>query len=323
MKKRVLYYPLDKRDTTAFWRFLPLRYIAHADFDLFDIADTKIFDWSTFAGYEIFIIQRPFGTEHAQIMQAAKNMGIKVIADYDDLLLDAVDMYNPTHNLYKQHQNTLKSCLSIADEIWASTEQIRQSYSKYCPNIYVIPNAHNDYQFKLKDKRPFGSTKKSVYRGGGSHQADVNAVANQLIEIINSNKDWTFTFMGDRFTFLEMNTGDNYHIIGGLSIMEYFRFLHHENPSVMIFPLCNSLFNRGKSNISWLEGTYAGASFFGNKELPEFNKHCILSIKDLGKQLNDMELLKSKHDESWEMIKDTLLLSEVNKVRTKRILANL
>lgn len=324
MKHRILYYALDKRDTTSFWRMAVLRYIQHKDFELIDISDTKVFDWTVFLSASVFVVQRPFAPEHAQIMQAAKNMGLRIIADYDDDLLDgAVDMFNPTHQLYKHNQNSLKSCLAIADEIWASTQSIKESYSKYCKNIHVIPNAHNDYQFKLKDKRPFSNNKKCLYRGGGSHQADVNSIADKLVEVVNTNKDWIFTFMGDRFTYLEMKTGDNYHIIQGLSIMEYFRFLHNENPSVMIFPLCNSLFNRGKSSISFLEGTYAGAAFFGNKDLPEFNKDCILDIKNLGDQLNDTPLLEKSHKESWELIKDTLLLSKINKIREERILANL
>lgn len=324
MKHRILYYALDKRDTTSFWRMSVLRYIHHSDFELIDISDTKVFDWTVFLSASVLLIQRPFVPEHAQIMQAAKNMGLKVIADYDDDLLDgAVDMFNPTHQLYKHNQNSLKSCLAIADEIWASTPSIKHSYSKYCKNIHVIPNAHNDYQFKLKDNKPFAGNKKCFYRGGGSHQADVNSVANMLIDVVNSNKDWTFAFLGDRFTFLEVNTGDNYHIVGGLSIMEYFRFLNTENPSAMIFPLCDTLFNKGKSNISWLEGTYSGAAFFGNKSLPEFDKECILDIKDLGVQLTDKSLLKEKHDQSWQLICDTLLLSNINKLRTERILENL
>lgn len=321
MKKSVLYYALDKRDTTSFWRLLCLKYIRHDDFELTDISDTKVFDWTIFAGHDCLLFQRPFSIEHLQVLNAAKNMGLKIILDFDDNLFE-IDMYNPTYALYRDKHQNVKKSLELADEIWVSTESLREAYLPYNANIKVVPNAHNDYLFPIKNKRPFTPNKKCIYRGGSSHQADVNSVANDLIRTINANKDWIFQFMGDRYTYLEMNCHDNYHIIGGLTIMEYFRYLNNENPSAMIFPLCDTKFNRGKSNISWIEGTYSGASFFGNKRLPEFNKECILPISELCEHLNDTGLLRKKHDESWQLIQDTLLLSNINKLRTERILAN-
>jgi hypothetical protein len=322
MKKSIIFYSLDKRDTTSFWRFLSLKYIEHEEFNLTDISDTKVFDWTTFASHDILLLQRPFCVEHHQVLTAAKSMGLRIILDYDDNLLD-IDMYNPTYSLYKQNQSTIIQCLKLADEIWTSTESIKQAYLPHNSNIHVILNAHNDYLFPIKNKRPFGANKKCIYRGGSSHQADVNSVANQLIKVINDNKSHTFTFMGDRYTYLEMNCGDNYHIVGGMHLMDYFRFLNNENPSAMIFPLCNTKFNSGKSNISVLEGTYSGAAFFGNKALPEFNHEWILPIEELGDKLNDTDLLHMMHNFAWEWILGNLLLSDINKLRTERLLANL
>lgn len=333
MKKRILTFSLDKRDTTAFWRSLPMAYIQHPDFEIVDISDTKVFDWTIFASSDIFFMQRPFHPQHLTILSAAKGMGLKIILDYDDLLLDAVDMYNPTHLLYKENQANIQSCLLLADEIWASTQAIKDCYLPINQNIHVIPNAHNDRLFKVGLKRTFTYNKKCYFRGGASHQADVNEVANQLISVINENckfddsgrnLGWEFTFMGDRFTYLEMNTGDNYQIINGMSIMEFFRYLNNENPSVMIFPLCNTKFNKGKSNISWIEATYAGSAFFGNKSLPEFNFDFVSNIADLNSEsLSDVDTLQANNERSWEYICDNLLLSKINQLRIDRILANL
>lgn len=321
MKQKILYYSLDKRDTTNFWRFSILRYIQSDDFELIDISDTKVFDWSVFLGASILLMQRPFASEHLQVLNAAKMMGLRIMLDYDDDLT-CVDMFNPTYSLYKNNQQNIISCIKLADEIWASTEAIRGSYLPYNKNIHVIPNAHNNYLFPIKNKKPFTPNKKCIYRGGSSHQADVNSVANDLIRVINSNKDWVFQFMGDRYTYLEMNCGDNYHIIGGMDIMSYFRYLNTENPSEMIFPLCNTKFNAGKSNISFLEATFSGAAFFGNKSLPEFNNEWVLPIESLGDNLNDTDLLHMMHNGAWEYILSNLLLSDINKLRTERLLAN-
>jgi hypothetical protein len=130
--------------------------------------------------------------------------------------------------------------------------------------------------------------------------------------------------MGDRYYFLEMNTGDNYHIVPGMTIMEYFKYIHQENPQLFIFPLCDTKFNRGKSNISWLEATYVGSAFAGTKVLPEFNNENILEVSDLPELIKSgSEPLKISNERSWEYICDNLLLSKVNKLRENRILANI
>jgi hypothetical protein len=321
MKPKILTFCLDKRDTTAFWRGTFHAYINHKDFEIKDISDNKIFDWTTFLGYSILWIQRPFGREHTQVITAAKNMGLKIILDYDDDLT-CVDMYNPTYELYKSNQANLQTCLQLADEIWTSTESIKQSYLPFNKNIHVIPNAHNNYIFNIKLKRLFSPNKTVYYRGGGSHQADVMQVADTLVKVINNSPEWTFMFQGDRFTYIEQRTGDNHHIIPPMTILEFFRYLNETNPCAMIFPLCDTIFNRGKSNISWLEASYSGAAFFGNTRLPEFNKEFILPIEAFGNEW-DMPLLERMNHESWEYICDELLLSNINKLRVNRILENL
>jgi len=324
MKAKVLTYLLDKRDTTSFWRGTPMRHFNNKEFEVIDVSDLKAFDWTVFYGVDIFWMQRPFGMEHAQVLTAAKNMGCKIILEYDDDLT-CVDMYNPTHRLYKENQATLKICLSLADEVWVSTQSIGESFVSMTSNIYVIPNSHNDYLFKVGNKKEFDPHGKACYyRGGASHQADVNSMANKILEVVNANPDWTFAFMGDRYYFLEMNTGDNYHIVPGMTIMEYFKYIHQENPQLFIFPLCDTKFNRGKSNISWLEATYVGSAFAGNKVLPEFNNENILEVSDLPELIkNGAEPLKIANERSWEYICDNLLLSKVNKLRENRILANI
>ena len=330
MRKKILYFALDKRDTTSFFRvhgILP--YINNPEFELIPISGQVEFDWTVFQGVSAMIFQRPFVEAHSQVIKTARNHNVKVILDYDDLLIDdAVDMYNPTHALYKYNQTSLKECLRDADEIWVTTQEIKTHYLPYNDNIHIIPNAHNDYLFKVKDKLKFNSkNKKCFWRGGSSHDADVMEKADFLVDVINKNKDWEFGFMGSRFTYIEQRTGDNHSIIGAMPIMEYFRYLNsaiYGNPQLMMFPLCNTKFNAAKSNISFLEGTYAGAAFIGNKELPEFNLECAYDIKDLEDVLKYYESsLRDANELAWEYICDNLLLSKINKLRENRIFANI
>lgn len=321
--KKVLYYSLQKDDPTAFYRTSGvLPFINHKYFELIDISGTTDFDWQTFIDAEIFILQRPFNAHHVHLINLAKELGLKVITDYDDNLF-ALDTYNPSYDLYDYNRANLKACITLSDEVWVSTPSIQQTFSKLNKNIIVIPNAHNDYLFKLEDKKPFNTkTKIAAWRGGASHEADVYEVADDLVKLINSNLDWVFNFFGERFTYMELRCGNNYNAITPMSTIQFYKYLHKMNPNIVFFPLRNTLFNQGKSNIAWLEATYAGAVCFSNMSLNEFNKIGIMPFEFIDKHIQSQDILDF-HNHSWLYIQENLLLSKINELRINSILSHL
>lgn len=324
MKPKVYYYSPSPSDSTAYYRtsgVFPFM-DTQGKFELVDVSAQTSFGWHNMLGCQVFIMQRPFSEIHVRILQMIKSLlTVRIILDYDDDLME-VDFHNPTYQQYQASRNNIRECVLLADEVWVSTQSIADSLNH--PNAVIVPNAHNDSLWKIKDKCTYNpNTRKIIYRGGTSHQADINHVAPSLIQVVNNNPNWMFQFLGDRYTYMELNCGDNYHIIPGFPIIEYFKYYYMENCNIAIFPLCDTKFNRGKSNIAWLEASMAGSAFFGNKELPEFNKSGILPLGELETLMKEDDLLKKANETSWEIIKDTLLLSKINKLRTKRIIANL
>lgn len=325
MKKTVKYYSPMPSDSTSFYRASGVfPFIKSNEFNLVDISHITHFSWADFSGCDIFILQRPFTVEHLSLLTLAKDMGSKIIIDMDDDLWN-VPQENPTHQMYMSSQDTLNACVGFADEVWVSTQSIKESALQVNKNVHVINNAWNDYMFPTANKKPFNpNTKKVTWRGGASHSADVLEIADDLLKTINENQDWTFTFMGDRFTYLEQRCGDNYQILPGMTIINYFKYIQQDNANIFIFPLVDNKFNQGKSFISWLEGTYAGSSFLGNTKLPEFNGDFVYNISDLNDVINYYPSSLSQNNEcSWEYICDNLLLSKVNKQREGRILSHL
>jgi len=327
MKKRILYYALEASDSSSFYRISGvLPYIQHDDFELIDISHKNDFGWNDFVNADILILQRPFNHSHAHMISLAKDMGLKVILDYDDDLLN-VDMYNPTYDLYLDSKAGIKMCVELSDEIWVSTQSIKESLFMWAKNIVVIPNAHNDYLFKIEDKKPFNKKSKTVaWRGGATHESDIYENALQIVDMVNNNKEWRFNFFGERFTFLEQRCGVNYNAITPMTTVQFYKYFHKLNPNIVFFPLRDTKFNMGKSCIAFLEGTYAGAVFLGNRNLPEFNLAGTGDLQYWIKEnfndfiVDDMAELNNK---SWEYVLQNLLLSNINKLRTERILANL
>lgn len=321
MKKRVLYFSPMEWDNTAFYRSSGvLPYLDCPEYEVVNGSSILDWNWSTFVSVDLFFCHRPCTQQHLDMMMLAKDMGVSVVIDFDDNLF-AVTQDNPTHQFYQDMRLNILKSLRISDEIWVTTEAVKVAYEKFKPGgVVVIPNSHNDYL--LKNKRPFNPhTKHVMWRGGQTHEADVYSVADELIKVVNEHKDWTFNFFGHAFTYLEQRCQQNYIRTPMMTTMQYFKALEDYNPNIFICPLVDNEFNRGKSNIAWIEATYGGAAFFGNKALPEFNNEWIGDINNfLSEQLSHWNDLKYMNDRSWQLITDTLLLSKVNQLRHNRIL---
>ena len=317
--KKLLYITQWPSDATAFYRLTPLQYLTKDIEVTFKHMAGQI-DWSTFIGYDILLLERPSSGNDLVLIKLAKECGLRVIIDFDDDVLN-VDQYNPMYGHYEGNRAVILDCLMTADEVWVSTAGVKKSFGMYNSNIHIIPNAHDNYLFPLKGKKPFNHNGKTVvWRGGCSHEADVYEVADSLIATINGNKDWMFEFIGDRFIYMEQRCGDNYQPVSQMSLMQYFKYMHNLNPQVLICPLSDTKFNEGKSNIAWLEASYSGAVFFGKPSLNEFQNPGTNNF-DLLNDTLQTGVLEGDNEWSWDYICSNLLLSNINELRKERILA--
>lgn len=314
-------------DGTSFYRLagvMPFLKKEYNDISITDNSYRDKVDWNDYTGYDIVVLQRPFLQSHLNIIKLLKSMNIKVIIDYDDDVLN-LENHNPYYVGYEQAKPTIIEIASLADEIWVSTEGLKETFSEYNKNITIIPNAHNDYLFPVKEKKEFNlTTKKVSYRGGKTHELDVYAHKDEWLEMINNNLDFDFTFVGARFPLMETSCGDNYLIVEGLHIIEFFKYFYELNTNIFIYPLQNTKFNRAKSNISWIETTYAGGVVLAPQGFNEFIKPGMLNYKDnflylFDRIKDDYKVLKILNDISWNFIQQNLLLSQVNQKRYNSI----
>lgn len=321
--KKVIYFDWFSGGT-EFYRLLPLEYLANPDMQITRSTETNI-TFATLTGYDVMIICRPSSNQSLNLIKLAKDMGIKVVSDFDDDCLH-VPQDNPMHEFYENDKRLTIECISLSDEVWVSTKGLKSAFKLYNRNISVINNAHNDYLFKVEDKVPFVFNKVASWRGGDSHEGDIYdiGIPEKIVKMVNTNTDWTFKFFGQRFKYLEKRCGENYIIAGRASTIQFHKMMHKENSCVFFYPLADTMFNRSKSNIAWLEATYAGSAFFGSK-LPEFSHSSISDFEVLAgmskrKKLNEVDLKKMNED-SWSIICESYLLSKINNLRVERILA--
>lgn len=326
--KNVFYLSLVEDDAAAFYRTNGVfPFLNHEGISVKNIFNPqKTYGWESLIGADIFIFQRPYHEHHVNLIMMAKDMGIKVICEYDDDLLNVPFHNNAAVTLTEQRAN-IKKALNLADEVWVTTPSIKKEYRFYNRNIYVIPNAHNDYLYPVDKKKPFNKDSKIVsYRGGASHDADMYQNINDIVETVNNNHDWIFRFQGSRFKHIEERTEANHEYTDPSTLMQFYKQYHELNANIAFFPLLDNVFNNGKSNISFLEATYAGSAFMGNRNLSEFNLPFIIPIQNGFKDefmnvKDDFYRLEILNNDAWEWILENRLLSITNKLRIDRILA--
>jgi hypothetical protein len=277
--------------------------------------------WPYFSGHDILFIQRPYNVNGYNIVTIAKNYGLKVWVDYDD------DQFSipETSVLYDHFKSTgtqeLMNIIKSADIITVATERLKEKFSKINPNVFIIPNCHNDYVYPLSGKTRNTNNKKCLWRGSVTHESDLLHFWKSIEAGIKENPDWQFDFIGHQFTFQKIHKYENYNPINELPILNYMQLGKRINPSLLIVPLEKMPLNVAKSNISWIEGTYFGAGClmpnFGDfKDVPGLHYSSKGTFDELFRNVLNNEIdLKRLNEESWSFIKENRLLSKWNKKR--------
>jgi len=279
--------------------------------------------WHKIVDTDIVFFERPSDWGYRDGIQYCKDFGIKVWIDIDDLL-HGIPKTNPSYIHFgkEETQKCIEQCLSLADVVTVATKDLKIFYEKFNSNIHVIPNAHNDYNYPWKlieNHNPFVN-----WRGSNTHRKDLLSIANQLISISKKYQSWYFSFLGDDTWYVAEHINNPY-CQPESDLISYFNLLKSLLPAIHIIPLIDNDFNRAKSNCSWIEGTYAGAAVIA-PDFSEFRRPGITNYKDatdFGNKLellmNDESLRQKLYTQSFEYIRDNLLLSKINEKRLKII----
>jgi hypothetical protein len=253
--KKILIHSPSTPDACSFYRGIGALAPLHKHYILEQLPNRV--DWASIMGADLLYMQRPFSSTHLQVAEIAAKQ-IPIWVDYDVALLE-VPASNPAFQTYAKPdvKKNIKKILGLASMVSFSTQILANLFECVMPidvPFKVIPNAFNDYLFP--SNVPDNPEKVVLWRGSESHQGDLFYYKDEIRQVIFDNPDWKFIFMGAVPWMIDAPLV----YTSGRDIMEYFPALREEiKPSVVIVPLEDSPFNRAKSNIAWLEATYAGA----------------------------------------------------------------
>ena len=294
--------------------------------------------WASLKMVDAVFLQRPFNKGHLTIAEMCKSRNIKLWVDYDDALLHVPDD-NPTYEQYSNasHQNNVMKILDMADVVTLSTQHLLETYANLLPEnlrsefrrkSHVISNAFDDHDFTYP-KNPEDQKRCVMWRGSATHTRDLSDYAIEIVQAHKKAPHWLFTFIGYHPWFIAQHFDKKSYVHSpGIDVYDYFREIALIKPAVCIVPLFDSTFNKCKSNIAWIEASFAGAVTIA-PNWDEWKKPGCLTYKT---QAEFSSLLESAmreeidftklNKESWEFIEDQLFLSYVN-IEREEILRNL
>lgn len=323
---KLLSLTVNKNDTTSFYRangvFHDLKKQMDIDITSMDFRQLNDMSWATLFLYDAVFMQRPYQAVAVQLAQYCREIGLPLWMDYDDNLFE-VPIDNPGYDIWAAPaiQKNMNSLIQIADVVSVSTHGLKQAFEKLNKNIQVIPNAFNADLFSYRNNPK--TNKNMLWRGSNTHNVDLMMYLDEIHHCTQKYTDWTFTFFGYNPYFLPHTPNRKY--IKSTDPIYYFRQLYKLAPRAMFVPLVNSVFNRCKSNIAWIEATFAGAVCLAPK-WEEWNMPGAITYENNAEFLEKMELIlnekvnfKKYNTLSWEFIMEELRLDKINRQRVKLI----
>lgn len=322
---KILFLSYNRTETNSFYRSAGIAtdLMKQSAFEITCASMSEIvMNWATISSFDLIMLQRPHTIESLNLCQFIKQCNVKLWVDYDDNLF-AVNPDNPNYlSIYSKPivLNNIKNIIEIADVVSVTNQYLKVFLSSINSNTWVIPNAFNDILIKRPEIKP--REKMVLWRGGASHESDLMCYGAEIRDLTFKYKDWQFLFLG----YLPHFLGRDIENLGAMEMQDvilYFKNILRFCPSVLHIPLHDNPFNRCRSNIGYIEGSYAGAVCI----VPDWwSVQGALPYSDpvsyyeaLNAVLSGEVDIQAKNKEAWEYISDCLFLSHVNKQRIKLI----
>ena len=262
--------------------------------------------WDVLQRFNVLLVQRPQNELHYSIIIRAKRLGLKIWADYDDMLW-GVTSDSPAWEHYQDAKiiEYIKACMSEADVISVSTDRLQEELRKFAGRESVVVRNAVDRRFEM----PFKKSRRVLWRGGETHKKDLLLEREELVELAQCNEDIRFVFFGMQPWFVT-DYMPNWVHAGFTDLMTYFGVLEKIDASFAYIPLWDSPFNHCKSDIAALEAINAGMlpivtngfKEFEQYMIPECNEDsCTSSLQWYLQQ--DIEPLQSWHTELWNNLR--------------------
>lgn len=206
---------------------------------------------------DIIVFQPVHTPQSAALVSGIKDYSQKpILAEYDDDVF-AVSCENLSYQ-YTQPGGDAewfnKDQMMNSDGLIVSTDHLNKRYSALNKKIYTVPNA---IDFNLWDNAKRGREHKRIrigWVGGASHSGDLRLVKDAIYRILDRHKNVEIYFHMGGLPKKWMLDKPRFHAFHKwFTIDKYHQGFAKYNFDIGIAPLRDTEFNRGKSNLRFLE----------------------------------------------------------------------
>jgi hypothetical protein len=325
----------DSENPQAFYRLWPFAKLTGVQ-----VHEEPTVGLGTLHKMDWVVFHQPMDPTILNYIAMCKQTGVKVWIDMDDLVIEnSVPPANPAAQYFRpsQVQKTLRLSLEAADVVSVTTKTLKDALIQWwkvpAKKIHVIPNAIPDELWALRREGGYNKPRRIIWRGSITHMGDLLLLKDAFKDYENID----FVFFGHEPWMLYQRYGGKLSKVmlkdWSPGFLNFLDNLASEQPDYGVICLENVPFNYAKSNIAWLEYTWAGIATIAPRYMPEFDQgeDCIISYGKPGaevgkhyahelaqvfKQIDEGRLDKSKFLEaSRARIEAKYLLSKVNATR--------
>ena len=255
--------------------------------------------WYDLLQCNVLVASRPNGTVICGLLSEFKRtkQGKRIIVDMDDNLHE-LDPSNPSFPHFNRPdvKESVIACMNLADHIIFSTKALQDYYTKLTvtPST-VVPNAVDFNITQMMEPRPVNKPVRVLWRGSEHHKKD--------LETIRPFWDWILKEPGYEVLFMGLPPHDVYTYFPGAKCVTWnpspFAFWEKQaalKADVGIFPLCDTLFNLGKSDIFAQEMTRCGVLPVVPIGFPEFSHAGVKHYADSAHLIKIMQAMRNRQE---------------------------
>lgn len=196
-----------------------------------------------------------FQRQHKQIVydsaiELRRNGRIRLIYEIDDDIFNVPD-WNPAYQEFgkRKTQDQIKKFLELVDAVWVTTDALKDLYSEYNDNIYVLPNS---IALEAHTPSPNNSAKKVVcWQGSKTHDHDLKLLSKHVARLIKDPD--VFVKIWGSLDFPGAYT------VPAVDFQAFHAVLSQVDACIGLAPLVPVKFNLSKSNLKFLEYSIQGA----------------------------------------------------------------
>lgn len=202
---------------------------------------------------DILVFQRIDFAPLLKVLRFAKRNGVKTVYEIDDNLLE-LPPDNPGYVHYNRDEvrNTIIQFVKEVDFMTVSTEPLKEYFSRYNSNIIVLPN-QIDREIFCHTSKNTGDRIRIGFAGTVTHQGDFLQAIPALKRLQKEYKN-RIQLVFINFMPLEFRDNPDVEFIPGIDYLPKFaKILAGANLDIGLAPLKFNEFNRGKSDVKFLE----------------------------------------------------------------------